>query len=65
MRELKDLYTCGCDDGIGAVLQGIAHGPRQLDLPSLDTMPEELHCLVRRAREAWEAASSQPDAERV
>jgi hypothetical protein len=66
MRELKDLHTSGCDDGIDAVLQGIAHGlKRQLDLPSLNTMPERLHSLLRRACEACEAASSEPDSGRV
>ncbi|WP_456684400.1 hypothetical protein [Bradyrhizobium sp. P5_C11_2] len=63
MRELKDLHTSGCDDGIDAVLQGIAHGLKQLDLPSLDTMPERLQTLLDRACEACEAASSEPNAE--
>jgi hypothetical protein len=64
MRELKDLHTSGCDDGIDAVLQGVAHGlKQQLDLPNPDTMPMGLHSLLRRACEAWDAALSEPDAE--
>ncbi|MHB2206673.1 hypothetical protein [Methylobacterium sp. CM6257] len=64
MRELKDLHTSGSDDGTDAVLQGVAHGlKRQLDLPSPDTMPEELGSLLRRACEACDAAPTEPDAE--
>lgn len=64
MRELKDLHISGCDDGSDAVLQGVAHGlKRQLDLPSPDTMPEELLSLLRRACEVCETAASEPDAE--
>lgn len=65
MRELKDLHTSGSDDGTDAVLQGVAHGLKQLDLPCPDTMPEELLSLLRRACGACEAASSEPDEERV
>jgi hypothetical protein len=65
MRELKDLHISGSDDGSDAVLQGIAHGLKQLDLPSPDTMPEELHRFLHRACEACETASSEPDSERV
>jgi hypothetical protein len=63
MRELKDLNTSGSDDGTDAVLQGVAHGLRQLDLPGHDTMPEELHSLLRRACVACDAAPIGPDAE--
>ncbi|GJE52687.1 hypothetical protein GOFOIKOB_5761 [Methylobacterium tardum] len=63
MRELKDLYTCGCDDGIDALLQGIAHGLKQLDLPSPDTMPERLHTLLHRACAACDAAPNESDTE--
>jgi hypothetical protein len=64
MRELKDLHTSGRDDGIDAVLQGIAHGlKRQLDLPSPDTMAERLQSLLRRACEACDTASTEQDAE--
>jgi hypothetical protein len=63
MRELKDLYTSGSDGPADPVLQGVAHGFKQLDLPSHDTMPEELHSLLRRACEACDAAPTEPDAE--
>lgn len=64
MRELKDLHTSGSDGSADAVLQGVAHGlKQQLDLPSLDTMPEELLSLLRRACEACETAASEPEAE--
>jgi hypothetical protein len=63
MRELKDLHTSGCDDGIDAVLQGIAHGLKQLDLPSPNTMPEELQSLLRRVCATCEAAHTGADAE--
>ncbi|MGH1591345.1 hypothetical protein ACRBEV_27010 [Methylobacterium phyllosphaerae] len=63
MREINDLHISGCDDGIDAVLQGVAYGLKQLDLPSLNTMPEELQSLLCRACDACDAASSEPDAE--
>ena len=63
MRELKDLHTSGCDDGTDAVLQGVAHGLKQLDLPSPDTMPKGLQNLLRRACEACDAAPNEPDTE--
>ncbi len=63
MRELKDLHTSGCDDGIDAVLQGIAHGLKQLALPNPDTMPERLHALLHLACAACDAASTESDTE--
>ena len=65
MRELKNLHTSGCDDGINAVLQGIAHGLKQLALPNSNTMPEELYTLLRQACQACDAAPTEPDAELV
>ncbi|MGE7157681.1 hypothetical protein ACQKJ1_28800 [Methylorubrum rhodesianum] len=63
MRELKDLHTCGCDDGTDAVLHGVAHGlKQQLDLPSLDNMPKRLHSLLRQACEACDTAPTEQDA---
>lgn len=63
MRELKDVHTSWSDGAVDPVLLGIAHGLKQLALPSPNTMPEELQSLLRRVCATCEAAHTEADAE--